>query len=103
MLDIFSSFVVGVILPDEQHLTLRKAIIQLCVNYKHPDGSIIRVDNAPGFSALRTGKSLLSLGIQLDFDRIKGKNETPCIDKSIQEVEVKQSDQFRMGNAGDRN
>ena len=90
---------------DEQNYTLREAIIQLCVNYKHPDGCIIRVDNAPGFNALRTDKLLLGLGIQLDFGRIKGKNETPCIDKSIQEVErlVPNGGTNFFGNAGDRN
>ena len=50
---------------------------QLSVNYKHPDGCTIRVDSgsASGFTLLENDKYLRSLGIILDFGRIKNKNQ----------------------------
>ena len=87
LFDVFSSFVVGQLLPNEQHDTLQQSLIQLSSNYKHPDGCIIRVDNAPGFLAIRDDKLLQSVGIELDFGRVKNKNPNPFIDKAIQEVE----------------
>ena len=46
-----------------------------------------RVDNAPGLLSLKNSKLLSSIGITLDFGRIKNKNQNPTIDKVIQEVE----------------
>ena len=87
LLDVFSSFLVGQLIPNEQHDTLQQSLIQLSANYKHPDGCIIRVDNAPGFLAIRNDKLLQSVDIELDFGRVKNKNQNPSIDKAIQEIE----------------
>ena len=87
MLENFSNFTVGHIIPNEQHQTLRESLIQLSASYKHFNGCVVRVDNAPGFLALRSDRWLQSLGITLDFGRIKNKNQNPCVDRTIQDVE----------------
>ena len=97
LLDVFSSFVVGQLLHNEQHDTLQQSLIQLSANYKHPDSCIIRVDNAPGLLAIRKDKLLQSVGIELDFGRVKYKNQNPPIDKAIQEIE---NELKRMASTG---
>ena len=87
LLDSFSSFMIAQIIPNEKHESLREAIIQLSANYKHPDGSIINVDNAPGFQSLKEDAVLKSIGIDINFGRIKNKNQNACVDKGIQELE----------------
>ena len=62
-------------------------MVHLSANYKHPSGCVIRVDTATGFQALKKDKFLQSIGIELDFGRIKNKNKNPSIDKAIQELE----------------
>ena len=61
-------------------------MIQLSANYKHSDGCLIRVDNAPGFQTLKDDKMLKSIGIDLDFGRIKNKNSNVCLDKRMREL-----------------
>ena len=87
MQDIFSSFLLAQIVLDEYSSTLQQMLVQLSATYKHPDGCSIRVDAAPGFKALCDDKYLLSVGISLDFGRVKSKNQNPCIDKAIQDLE----------------
>ena len=72
---------------NEQDETLEQFLIQLTADYKHKGGCIIRVENAPGFSALQKSLLLGSLGITLEFGRIKNKNQNPSVDRIIQEVE----------------
>ena len=48
---------------------------------------MIRVDNAPGFLALRNHKRLVSVWIKLDFGRVKNINKNSSVDKAIQELE----------------
>ena len=86
-IDLFSSFMVGCFVPNEKQESLRQGLIQLVVNYKHPDGCEVRVDHAKGFEALKNDKVLLNLGITLDFGRVKNKNQNSCVDKAIQELE----------------
>ena len=71
---LFSSFVVGQFVPNEQCNTLQQALIQLAANYKHVEGCKIRLDNAPGFVALTDDKVLKSIGIDLELGNIKNKN-----------------------------
>ena len=87
LMDIFSSFVLAQLIPNEQQNTLRESLIQLSAPYKHPDGCIIRVDNASGFTALKQDQWLQNVGIALDFGRIKHKNQNPCVDRVIQDIE----------------
>ena len=87
VMDIFSSFKTSALIPDEQHETLQQALIQLSSMLKHVDGCVIKVDSAPGFLALQNDKVLQSLGIRLDFGRVKNKNHNPTVDKAVQELE----------------
>ena len=87
VMDILSSFKLTLLIPNEQHETLQQALIQLVSNFKHNDGCDIKVDSAPGFTALRTDSILQSLNIKLDFGRVKNKNHNPTIDRAIQELE----------------
>ena len=88
LIDIFSSFMIGQFVPNELHSTLQQMLIQLSANYKHSDGCKIKVDSAPGFLALRNDKLLGSIGIRLDFGRVKNKNKNAPVDKAVQEVEL---------------
>ena len=87
LLDTFSSFMLSEFSSNEKHDNLRVAIIQLSDNYKHPDGCLIRLDNAPGVHALMDDKMLKSIGIDLDFGRIKNKNSNTCVDKRFRDLE----------------
>ena len=86
-MDTFSSFVLGIIIQNEQSKTLEQSLIHLVATYQQKDGCDVRVDNAPGFAALKNSDVLKSLGIKLDYGRIKNKNKNPTVDKAIQEVE----------------
>ena len=59
VVDIFSSFMLGLIIPNEQGEILHQDLIQLTASYKHPQGCIIRADNAPGFASLKMIKCWL--------------------------------------------
>ena len=87
LMDIFSMFMLAQMIPDEKGSTLQEIIVLLSANFKHPKGCTIRVDAAPGFVTLKEDKFLLSIGINLDFGRIKGKNQNPSIDRAIQDLE----------------
>ena len=87
IMDIFSSFLQGALISNEQHETLQRGLIQLSADYKHSEGCTIRVDNASGFVRLRNDRLLASVGINLDFGRVKNKNKNPTVDRSIQDVE----------------
>ena len=85
--DIFSSFILAQMINDECSTTLQQILLQLAANYKDPDGCSVRVDTAPGFNALKNDKFLHSVGISLDFGRVKNKNKNSNIDKAIQDLE----------------
>ena len=87
LLDIFSSFKMGMLIPNEQSDTLQQSLIQLASNLKHPDGCVVKVDSAPGFKALKDDRVLEAVGIKLIFGRVKNKNQNPTIDKAVQECE----------------
>ena len=87
LFDQFSSFVTGQIISDEKQESLQQGLIQLSMPFKHIEGCVIRVDNASGFVSLKNDELLRSVGITLDFGRIKNKNQNPTVDKIIQELE----------------
>ena len=87
MLDKFSSFVVGQLIPDEKHDTLQQHLIRMVMHFKHNEDCVVRVDNAAGFLSLKNDELLRSIHITLDFGRIKNMNQNPTIDKIIHEVE----------------
>ena len=85
--DIFSSFTVGLIVPNERADALREGLLQATTDLKHPTGSLIRVDDAPGFVALQTDNVLTNFGIQIDLGRTKNVNKNATADKAVQEIE----------------
>ena len=87
LLDKFSSFIFGMFILSEKHDVLREALIQLGTPFMHSQGCTIKVDNAPGFQALKNDELLQSVGIKIDFARVKNKNGNPTADKAIQELE----------------
>ena len=86
--DTFSSFTTASIQPNEDHTTLRNTLINDISTMRPTPQTIVtvRVDNAPGFQALRNDKILSEKNIKLDFGRCKNKNKNPVIDKGIQEL-----------------
>lgn len=87
LLDKFSFFVFGMFILGEKHEFLREALIQLATPFMHSQGCVIKVDNASGFLRLKNDELLQSVGIALDFTRVKCKNDNPTVDKVIQELE----------------
>ena len=85
--DIFSSFTVGLIVPNERADALGEGLLQATTDLKHPTGSLIRVDDAPGFIALQTDNVLTNFGIQIDLGRTKNVNKNATADKAVQEIE----------------
>ena len=85
--DIFSSFTVGLIVPNERADALKEGLLQATTDLKHPTGSLIHVDDAPGFVALQTDNVLTSFGIQIDLGRTKNVNKNATADKAVQEIE----------------
>ena len=87
--DIFSSFSTATLIPDETANTLRDyLIINTAPIQNNYNNSTIRIDNAPGFTALKDDKILQSRGIYLDFGDIKNINKNPVAEKGIQEIEA---------------
>ena len=84
----FSSFTVTSLQPDEEHGTLRTALTQ-SISQIRPNPHCradVRVDNAPGFKALKNDAQLNKINIFLDFGRIHNPNKNPVVDKGIQEL-----------------
>ena len=86
--DNFSSFTSATLQPNEDHDTLRTALIQSTSLLRpNPHSRIeVRVDNAPGFKALKNDLLLTKANISLDFGRVKNINKNPVVDKAIQEL-----------------
>ena len=84
----FSSFTVTSLHPNEEHGTLRTALTQSVSQLRpNPQTTVeVRVDNAPGFNALKNDVQLKKLNIHLDFGRVKNPNKNPVVDKGIQEL-----------------
>ena len=85
--DCFSSFTATRLIPNEQAISLRAAIIETIAELKDASGCIIRVDGASAFSSLAKDRVLDSLNISLEIGRIKNKNKNPIAEKAIQELE----------------
>ncbi len=79
----------AVIIENEQAQSLREAIIRLCVEIRPLDGphTVVRVDPAPGFVALRNDVSLHNHRIGLEIGRVKNPNKNPIAERAIQEIE----------------
>ena len=84
----FSSFTITSLQRDEEHGTLRTALIQsISLIRPNPQSRAeVRVDNAPGFKALKNDIHLSKLNIFLDMGRVHNPNKNPVVDKGIQEL-----------------
>ena len=84
-----TSYTVTRLLDNEQHETLRDAIVSCCLELRPIDGpnAVIRVDSAPGLVALRNDSVLAKYHISLDYGRIKNINKNPVAERAIQELE----------------
>ncbi|XP_048586163.1 uncharacterized protein LOC125568287 [Nematostella vectensis] len=84
-----TSYTTSLLLTNEQHSTLRDALIRLCVQMRPLDGpvAIIRTDPAPGFQALKEDKLLQHHRLVLEIGRAKNVNKNPVAEKAVQELE----------------
>ena len=89
--DTFSSFTITRLIPNEDHITLRTSLIAMISSVRsNPQSAVIvRVDNAPGFFALKGDRDLQKLNISIDLGRVKNKNKNPVVDKGILELTSK--------------
>ena len=83
-----SSFTSTAFITNEQHATLRDAIVQLCSTMRFLQDSpiSIRVDPAPGLVALVDDQLLKSLGISMVVGRPKNPNKNPVAERAIEEL-----------------
>ena len=84
-----SSYTTACIIENEKHETLRDALARLCLELHPLDGpfAVIRVDPAPGFTALKDDAQLKQLHISLEIGRIKNPNKNPVAEKAISELQ----------------
>ena len=77
------------LIPDEKGNTLREAILTMILELHPHDGppTVIRVDPAPGFIALRNDGMLRRFRISLDIGRVKNRNKNPVAEKAVGELE----------------
>ena len=86
--DTFSSFTSMMLLPNEDHISLHKALL-LTVSAQRASPQtpvVVRVDNAPGFQSLRHDTLLQKHHISLDFGRVKNINRNPVAEKAVREL-----------------
>ena len=83
-----SSYTWTVLIDSEKHQHLREALLILCseIGLHSQDPIRIRVDAAPGLSALSKDPSLTKYNIILDIGNIKNKNKNPVAERAIQEL-----------------
>lgn len=84
-----TSFTVGCIIDDERGVTLRDALIRLCIELRPLDGppAVVRTDPAPGFVSLCDDELLFRHRITIETGRVKNINKNPVAERGIQEVE----------------
>jgi hypothetical protein len=77
------------LVEDEQHSSLRTALIRLCIELRPLDGptAIIRTDPGPGFVALVKDELLHRHRIHIELGHVKNVNKNPVAEKAVQEVE----------------
>ena len=85
-----TSYIQAITVQDEKHDLLRNAII-LLVSALQPASvptSVVKVDPAPGFKALRDDEILLRHGIAIEMGREKNPNKNPVAERPVQEFEL---------------
>ena len=86
--DSFSSFTSAMLLPNEDHISLRKALLSTVSAQRASPQTpvVVRVDNAPGFQSLRNDNLLRQHHISLDYGRVKNINRNPVAEKAVREL-----------------
>jgi hypothetical protein len=84
-----TSYTTACIIDNEQSVSLRSALIQLCIDLRPLDGphAVIRTDAAPGFVGLTSDDLLHHHRISIEVGRIKNPNKNPVAERAIQELE----------------
>ena len=83
--DVHSSYTSFI--PDETANTLRSALL-INTSLLRNAYSMVHVDSAPGFIALKDDQTLKLKGIELEYGRVKNLNKNLVADKAIQELEL---------------
>ena len=88
--EVVTSFTASCLLQNEQHQSLRDALLQLCISLKPLDGPpvVVRVDPAPGFQSIWDDELLGRHGIQIELGSAKNPNKNPVAEKAVQELEA---------------
>ena len=86
--DSFSSFTSAMLLPNEDHIFLRKALLSTVSAQRASPQTpvVVRVDNAPGFQSLRNDNLLRQHHISLDYGRVRNINRNPVAEKAFREL-----------------
>ena len=84
-----TAFTSTALIDNEQHQTLRDALIRLCIPLRPLDGpmAIIRTDPASGFKALANDDLLLHHRLKLELGDAKNANKNPVAERAVQELE----------------
>ena len=85
-----TSFTVTQLVENEQHGTLRDALVFLLVELCPLDGPpcVVRTDAATGFQALVGDQLLRKHNITIELGRIKNSNKNPVAEKAVEELHV---------------
>ena len=85
-----TSYTTSTLIEDEQHATIRDALIPLCIDLCPLDGppAVIRTDPAPAFQALVDDKILAKHRLSIEIGRTKNVNKNPVAEKAVQELET---------------
>jgi len=96
-----TSFTVAALVDNERHVTLRDALIQLCLPLRPMDGppAMIRTNPAPGFKALVDDPLLHQHRITLEIGQAKNPNKNPVAERAVQELEAELLRQDPLGGA----
>ena len=83
-----SSYTLTSLIESEKREHLRDGLLILSVGLRSlcDHGVTIRVDPAPGFSALHNDKDLLSHGIKLELGHAKNPNKNPVAERAVEEL-----------------
>lgn len=84
-----TSYTVCMLIPDEQKVTLRDHLIQMCAALIPLDGplAVIRTDAVPGFVALTKDELLAKHRISIEIGNRKNQNKNPVAERAVQELE----------------
>ena len=96
-----TSYTSSLALEDERHLTLRDAIVQLCLDMRPMDvpPAVIRTDPAPGFKALVDDPLLRKHRITIELGQAKNPNKNLVAERAVQEMELELLRQEPLGGA----